>query len=246
MVTTISTSPRSSGDPDTLTLPASVALHHLRCTTRSDGDLHPDHVAPAELAARRAAVCSLPWTQLDEVHGTEVLVVDRPGRHDGAVGDAAVTTLFDAALCVWVGDCAPVALFSDGGGIGVVHAGWRGLYDGVLAAAVTRLRAIAPGTVRAVLGPSIHPCCYEFSANDLAPFVDRWGDSVASRTATGRPALDVPAAVRIALGELDVDLDHLGACTACRADRYWSHRARGELGRQGVVVWQTANVGSEP
>ena len=57
-------------------------------------------------------------------------------------------------------------------------------------------------------------------------------------TPEGRPALDLPAAVRTALqgagAELVYDAD---VCTACAADDYFSYRARKERERQAVVAW---------
>jgi copper oxidase (laccase) domain-containing protein len=56
-------------------------------------------------------------------------------------------------------------------------------------------------------------------------------------TKSGTPALDVPAAVRIVLERAGVELVHdEDACTACTPG-YWSHRARGDAGRQATVAW---------
>ncbi|MDP8987765.1 MAG: laccase domain-containing protein, partial [Actinomycetota bacterium] len=63
------------------------------------------------------------------------------------------------------------------------------------------------------------------------------GDGVRARTSGGRPALDLPGAVRgslAAAGVVDVVDD--GVCTAC-SPRHWSHRARGDRGRQALVAW---------
>jgi copper oxidase (laccase) domain-containing protein len=82
----------------------------------------------------------------------------------------------------------------------------------------------------------VHPEQYEFGAADLARVVDRLGPSVASRTADGRPALDIPEAVRAALGRAGVtDCDDVGVCTAASTDHF-SHRRDGTTGRQALVV----------
>ena len=51
--------------------------------------------------------------------------------------------------------------------VGVVHAGHPGLANGVIEAAVARLREIGRGEVRAFLGPCIRVGSYEFGAVDL-------------------------------------------------------------------------------
>jgi YfiH family protein len=205
-------------------------------TDPSDGDL-AIATDPDELAARRAALVDLPWTWLRQVHGDRVVVVERPGDGAGAEADAAVTVASDAVLAVHTADCGPLALVADGGAVAVAHAGWKGLAEGVVAATVAALANRADGPVRAVVGPLIGPECYEFGADDLAVVVDRLGPEVAGWTASGAPALDLPTAVRSALVGAGVeDIAFVGGCTACGPDAF-SHRARGDTGRQAVLAW---------
>lgn len=209
----------------------------VRWSTRHDGDFHLDQ-PQLDLERVRRAFVDLPWSQPDEVHGDGVGVVEHPGHLDRAVADALVTDQVGAVLGIWVGDCAPVALVSETGRIGAVHAGWRGIEAGVLQRAVETLRRVAGETVEAALGPCIRPCCYEFGDDDLARLVSRYGAAVVSETRGGRAALDVPSAVRLALDEVSVAVADHGTCTACSPGRYWSHRARGERGRQVMAVWK--------
>jgi copper oxidase (laccase) domain-containing protein len=61
---------------------------------------------------------------------------------------------------------------------------------------------------------------------------------VRGTTAQGAPALDLAAGVAAALERSGVVLGgRLPACTAALADAYFSHRARGEPGRQASFVW---------
>ena len=188
-------------------------------TGRADGDMR--------------AVPDPAWTVLQQVHGADVVQVDVPGACTGAAADAAVTTVPGARLAVLTADCAPVALASPEGVVAAVHAGWRGLRAGVVEQAVARMRALGATRIEAALGPCIHAECYEFA--DVAELFD---EEAQGTTAAGRPALDLPAAVRAALHRADVELVHdEDACTACEADRFYSHRARGEVERQAMVVW---------
>ncbi|MFP3905684.1 MAG: polyphenol oxidase family protein [Acidimicrobiales bacterium] len=209
---------------------------HLVFTDRSHGDLGRD-AAATERDARRARVAPLPWTSLAQVHGSSVVEVTAPGQHADLEADAAVTAATGAVLAVHTADCAPVALIADSGALAVVHVGWKGLYEGVVERSVERLRSLAGGPYRAVLGPCIHPECYRFSEPDLVPLVERFGPVVRSRTSAGEPALDLPAAVTVALERETVALvtGHT-ACTAC-GGRWYSHRARGDRERQALVAW---------
>jgi YfiH family protein len=207
-------------------------------TDRHDGDLHIDG-EPEELNARRRGVVDAPWTWLRQVHGSRVVTVTTPGEHAGVDADGAITAVTAAPLAVQAADCAPIALVDSSGAIGVIHAGWRGLVDGVVESGVAGLRARNPDAdIHAVLGACIHPSCYEFSEGDLSVVADRFGDSVRSTTHAGTPALDLPAAVRAACDAAGVPLDDaLAACTACGDDDWYSHRARRDSGRHAVVAW---------
>ena len=210
-------------------------------TDRGDGDMghggdYVFEVSPA-VDARRRAVIDRPWVWLRQVHGSEVLLAGPGPRGAGRRADAAVTTHDDCAIAVLVADCAPVALSSDEGVIGVAHAGWAGLVAGVLERTVEQMRAIGATAVRAVLGPCIHPGCYRFGAGDLDTVAARLGDGVRSTAADGAPALDLPAGVRLALSGVGVDdVSSVEVCTACSA-QHFSWRARQERQRQAVVVW---------
>ncbi|MCU1353583.1 MAG: hypothetical protein JWM05_2792, partial [Acidimicrobiales bacterium] len=150
--------------------------------------------------------------------------------------DAAVTAAPGVALAVHTADCGPVALVADGV-IGVVHAGWRGLAAGVVDAAVAAMRELGAGEVRAELGPCIRARCYEFGASDLETVVAACGEHVRSETAWGTPGLDLAAGIEHALAAAGVaPVADVGVCTAC-SPRHWSHRARGDRGRQAVVAW---------
>lgn len=206
-------------------------------TDRRHGDLAVSS-DPAAVDARRRAIVDAPWVWLRQVHGADVVVADAAGRGAGGAGDAVVTTALDAPIAVTVADCAPVVFIADGV-IGVAHAGWRGLVAGVIEATVSTMRDQGATDIVAVLGACIRPQAYEFGAADLDRVVDRFGPGVRATTATGTPALDVPATVRAALDETGVALAAvLGACTASEAELRWSHRARGDRARQAMVAWR--------
>jgi len=143
------------------------------------------------------------WTRLRQVHGTRVLDPDDARRArwsevtEPVSADGAVTTDDDVALLVVTADCAPVALAADQA-VALVHAGWRGTYHGVLAAAVDALRRVDAAPIRAVIGPLARPCCYEFGSGDLDGIAARLGDGVRATTNHGATALDQPAAISAA------------------------------------------------
>ncbi|HEY5663710.1 MAG TPA: polyphenol oxidase family protein [Ilumatobacter sp.] len=198
-------------------------------------------MALEHLELRRRRFVDLPWTQLDQRHGSAVVRVVAPGGADGVAGDVAITALDDAVLGCWAADCAPLVLIGRQAEFAVVHAGWRGIAGGVVQAACTAFRE---PVVRAVLGPTIGPCCYEFGTDDLEAVAAGAGTTAAAvrgSTTAGGIALDVPAAVRAAVGSVcgAVPFDLIAGCTGCRHPGF-SHRVRREAGRHVIAVWQTA------
>ena len=233
---------------------------HAAWSDASRGDLRPrghehghgprDGPALSAFAGDAAAAVGAPVADVfwaTQVHGSRVLdirVGPAPAPDGAAVslmhagaGDALVSDRPGIALCALTADCGALALASPDGVYAAVHAGWRGLLDGVVEAAVDRMRARGATEVVGALGPCIHAGCYEFSGPDLDAVADAYGDDVRATTSDGRPALDVPAGVAAALGRAGVRaVEGIDACTAC-GDGYFSHRARHDTGRQALLVW---------
>jgi polyphenol oxidase len=220
----------------------------------SYGDLRPQ---TADGVGRLAAVvsacrpdgerCEVYWAE--QVHGSEVVVVGDTGEPPAAGrvrcagrADALLSTSPATALAVLVADCAPVALASEEGVFGVVHAGWRGLRAGVVERAVAAMHELGATAVSAVRGPCIRPCCYGFSEPDLAALAERFGAAVRGHTTSGACALDLPASVSAALAETGAAEGRgIDDCTACSGG-YFSHRARADAGRQALLVWRTTEL----
>ena len=219
-------------------------LVRVRCSQISDGDFRCDYNGTAgagradALERQRQRFMSGRWSWLRQVHGADVAVITEPGACAGAVADGAVTTVPEAVLALHTADCAPVVVVGDGA-LGVAHAGWRGIVAGVIGSVVDgvhRASTAPPGPgLRAVIGPVIRPSSYEFGADELAAVAAAAGCDVAGVTSWGTPALDLCAAVRGALDAAGVrDVEDLGLDTA--SDRFFSHRTRGDRGRQATAA----------
>lgn len=159
-----------------------------------------------------------------QVHGTALLRHPRAGgvvEADGhVVGEPGLAPLVFAA------DCLPVALRGPGR-VAMVHAGWRGLAGGIVAAAAEAVEA-----TRAAVGPGIGPCCYQVGEEVLTAFADL-GD-----VAEGR-MLDLPEVARRLLARAGVEqVESAGLCTSCEEELFFSHRRdAGRTGRQAGLAW---------
>lgn len=211
---------------------------------RSEGDMHPLRVSHETLVVRQMAAISRRWVMLDQVHGIDLYrshpdtaLTSIVGVGDVLVGEAPIEGRIARPVAIWAADCAPVMMFDREGVPVACHAGWRGLAGGVIDVAVT---AVAQPVV-AILGPCIHPCCYEFGERELARVAAGVGvgvDDISATTSSGALALDIPAAVTAALARHDIDVMIGGACTACDG-RWFSHR-RGDIERHAMVGWSEA------
>ncbi|HEV8104804.1 MAG TPA: polyphenol oxidase family protein [Gaiellaceae bacterium] len=186
---------------------------------------------PVRVEHNRRIACEavgVPYERLAfnrQVHSPTVHRAD-PGVR-GAPGDGLWTDERRVPLLAMSADCLPIAVATTDGPprLAVLHAGWRGLADGVVEAGVNVL-GVAPKA--AVIGPAIGPCCY-----DVGPEVAARYD--ADLTHDGR--LDLWTAAERALRRAGVEqVERVDLCTRDHAELFFSHRRDGlARGVQGVI-----------
>jgi YfiH family protein len=178
---------------------------------------------------------------LEQVHGTRVLDLDRPAR---GAADGAVAARAGTVCAVLTADCLPVLLCDrDGRRVGAAHAGWRGLLDGVLPAAVAAM-GVRPSGLLAWLGPAIGQSAYEVGAEVRDAFVARNPNAAARFAANerGRWQADLYGLARDALTAAGVaDVHGGGFCTFTEAERFFSHRRHAPCGRMATLIWLDAS-----
>jgi YfiH family protein len=193
----------------------------------------PDHVS--ENRARAMTALGLSGDSLvtcNQVHGTEVVVVERLWtRAEIPRADAMVTRMSGVALGILAADCTPV-LFADPVArvIGAAHAGWRGALNGVLEATVAAMRDLGavPDRVRAGVGPSIAQASYEVGPEFPAPFLARDVANAAyfvPAAAADKFRFDLSRYVTARLGRLGLAaVAHTGGDTAAEPELFFSYR----------------------
>ena len=103
-----------------------------------------------------------------QVHGNKVCCLATTVNTDIEIDgvDALVTDLTDVGLVIQQADCQAVLLFDPGKEvIAAVHCGWRGSVQQIIARTImvmTEQYGSKPADVRAVISPSLGPCCAEF------------------------------------------------------------------------------------
>ncbi len=209
---------------------------HVLMTDRSHGDFSLDQPRHF-LNERQRGLVDASWAYLEQVHGRSVIQINQAGDHKGRRGDALCTNVAEAPLAIQVADCAPVALISMDGTLGMAHAGWKGIVKGVLDSTCSEIRRLGDQPSIAVVGACIQPTHYEFGYSDLKSIEKIFGPSIRSKTLEGRLALDLPELVRVALERNGIHkIIFLGGCTGS-SSQYWSHRTNLDKERQVMVAW---------
>jgi YfiH family protein len=180
-----------------------------------------------------------------QVHSAAVRVVDGSDRGEVLQGtDALVTDVPGVYLMLRFADCVPI-LFYDPvrRAVGLAHAGWRGTVARIARATVQRMVeafGCRPADIRAGIGASIGPCCYEVGDEVVGAARAAFPDAphLVEPQASGRWHFDLWAANRYQLAQAGLTcVEASGLCTACRTDEWFSHRAeKGRTGRLGAVI----------
>ncbi len=183
-----------------------------------------------------------------QVHGSRCLNVTGspspadPGSvtytHEGY--DALITDRPGIVLTIRVADCVPILLYDpEAKVVAVVHAGWKGTLVGIAGIAVGQMcRAFGAqeARIRAGIGPSIGPCCFEVGSEVAELFHQAFTGSTNYMTRrAGSTYLDLKQANHAQLVGSGLVPQHIETgdfCTACRSDVFFSHRReQGKTGR---------------
>lgn len=183
---------------------------------------------------------------MNQIHSAKVHRVAPQPEHDWHVPtaptcDGLLSAAASEPLAVMVADCLPVLFVGHNpttaqSSTAAVHAGRRGLLDGILSNTVQQLQKLGATQIEAVIGPAICGSCYEVPEEmRLASEAKLAG--ISSVTMWGTPALDLPNAAVRQLQELGVSVRNSAQCTLENSD-YSSHRRSASSGRIAGVIWK--------
>ena len=201
------------------------------------GDFCDPSDATVEALEALSGIARDHWAQDDQIHGSRVNVIGR-GKENAPFtnpADAQVSDRADLLCAVRTAACLAV-LITGTKAFGAVHAGWRGLNEGVIAAAVAEIRKLDRGPLRAAIGPGARGCCYEVG-DDLR---DKFSAYPAAQQQPGRLDLACVAMAQLSALEIIAIYD-CEICTICaQPSEFFSYRRDDrETGRMIGAVWLT-------
>ena len=180
---------------------------------------------------------------VNQVHGVEVIDAAQSTCLQNA--DASFTTQPNVVCVTMTADCLPVLLCDQAGTVvAAVHAGWRGLCDGAIEAAVNKLPA-EKSEILAWLGPAIGPNAFEvgeevrhqfmqhdqLSEQAFKPIGDKW---LCNMYMIAQQRLHKLGVKQIYGASVNEDF-----CTYTDEARFFSFRRNNVTGRMASLIWLT-------
>ena len=198
---------------------------------------NPEHVAKNRALIQQHI--PVPVSYLNQTHSTIVVqAVDSVNAPIEA--DASVDQSGQVACAVMTADCLPV-LFCDRAGtvVAAMHAGWRGLANGVLQNTVAAM-GVAPVEIMAYLAPAIGAEAFEVGQDVFNAFCVPMPHAEQAFTSIGEQKYlaDIYQLARLILRDVGIgQIDGGKHCTLLERETFFSYRRDGVTGRMASIIW---------
>ena len=179
---------------------------------------------------------------LNQTHTNRCICVDIETSRDG---DAAVTRDPKRVLAIMTADCVPIVICNRlGTEIAAIHAGWRGLLNGIIDNTIAQLKS-SPEDLMAWVGPCICADCYEVGDEVRAAFIqsnplnENGFMTTPSHSDSGEPKwmANLPQLVENRLYSRNVRAVYQSnACTFEQKDSFYSYRRMPQTGRIATLI----------
>lgn len=179
---------------------------------------------------------------LNQTHSVDVVEAISAGNGDIVSADGSYTSAINRVCVVMTADCLPILLCNKSGTqVFAVHAGWRGLVDGIIANAVAKF-ASTPCEYMAWIGPGISQQAFEVG-EDVLPQFENYEFAIRP-SSTDRPVkkynIDLVAIANDQLQQAGVAKVFGGNfCTYNQSAEFFSYRRDGKTGRMVTAIWLT-------
>ena len=178
----------------------------------------------------------------DQVHGSKCSIVKACDRGKGVDRgsdikgvDALITSERGVVICILTADCVPIFLLDEESGvIAICHAGWRGIIYEVIPKTVLKMTEsflARPEEIKAAIGPSIGPCCFEVGDDVKDKFQESFGSDAGIINDKGAKCnIDLWSAACLQLENAGIKQENIiksNLCTCCNKDYFYSYRRDG-------------------
>jgi YfiH family protein len=159
--------------------------------------------------------------------------------------DAAVTRQPNTVLAILTADCLPIILTNQSGTeIAAIHAGWRGLAQGIIESTLAQMHA-SPSDLCAWIGPSICVNCYQTGEEVRDTFMKNYPFGADGFHQAGHDIFaNLPHLAECILKHLGITaVSQSNQCTAETSledsykKKYYSYRRQPQTGRIATLIW---------
>ena len=177
---------------------------------------------------------------LNQIHSTNIVELGRKtGKTTSITADASFTCDSNVVCCVLTADCLPILFCSQKGEkIAAIHAGWRGLANGIIS---NTIRALKTTDLTVWFGVAIAQCCFEVGAEVREIFVTK-NNAFATAFLEAEKTKYLADIYQLARTELALNGVHQvyggGLCTVCDTQRFYSYRRDNQTGRMATLIWK--------
>jgi len=202
------------------------------------GDLESAVTANRRILTQQLSLANQPcW--LNQTHSIDVETIIDADEYNANV-DAAITRQNNTIAVIMTADCLPILLCNhEGTEIAAIHAGWRGLADGIVQAVLGKMKSRA-GELQAWIGPAISQNRFEVGGEVYQIFTDQQAEYKTRFTANrpGHWLCDLPgiAADLLKLSGLYA-IKQSGLCSFEDEARFYSYRRENITGRMASLIW---------
>jgi|TARA_B110000261_G_C12998325_1_gene323169 YfiH family protein len=155
----------------------------------------------------------------------------------GLVCDGSYTDTVGLPCAVLSADCLPILVCNkDGTKVGVIHAGWRGLDNGIITKFIKKFSK-DPSEIICWIGPSISQNNY-LVREDVYKKLSTISPAIFNRIDEEHWGLDLKKAAKVFLKDAGVEkifTDEM--CTYQSANLYYSYRGETNTGRIASLIW---------
>ncbi len=177
---------------------------------------------------------------LEQVHSNLCVLVE---EEENRTADAAITRSPHHTLAIMTADCLPILLCNqEGTEIAAIHAGWRGLVNGIVENTITKMLS-EPTQLLAWIGPGICQSCYEVGDEVLQAYQDRYPFATNSFLPNEKKKwqVNLPHLAEQILYNMGVFAVYQSKkCTFEQKNEFYSYRREQQTGRMATLIWFNA------
>ncbi len=171
---------------------------------------------------------------LQQIHSISSIEVHDQGKGMTCYPDQDALFTMDPnqGLVIQTADCLPIFLYHPSSSlIGLVHAGWRGVYAGILSEILTTIKnKYQPdlSSMKVSIGPSIRKCCFEVG-NDVKDLFQSRYENITGLIDNSH--IDLQSVIQFQCRQFHIPDSNMftsSECTMCHGEKYHSFRRNGK------------------